>query len=484
MIASEFRPRTKLGKRAHGRGEHSMPLHLVGVVSLGIIGAVWSSPTASSQLAVSVLALGCLLVSFGWLRALADDARKDLVAILLLAVGVRLVAFVAIRQSVGPYVFAPDAWSYEIVGSEIVQAWDGRRDLPLKVLGTLQIGYYYLNALLQRLFGPAPGAPAVLNVFFGAWTIIPVYFLTLSAVRGDRGTARWAAMLVALFPSLVLWSALNIREAPTILLLVSAIYLLTRLQVQFSLPVLAGAILCMGGILLSRTYVAVLIGISVPMGLLMSRGKSWGGSLVGGLVLLGALVAGLGLNGFGADLGAEPALQSVEAMRRGLSLGAQTSYGAGFDVSTVGGAAEFLPVGATYFLFAPFPWELGSTLQSIAIPEMLIWYLLVPFILRGLLLGLSNDARSFMVLLAVIVTMVVAYALVQGNVGTAFRHRAQLLPLTFVFAAIGLRDWYGARVQRRDRNRLNKLRAGGHLTFTTSRSPSGRVPSGAVGGGS
>ncbi|MGI9628589.1 MAG: hypothetical protein ACR2QM_17270 [Longimicrobiales bacterium] len=450
-----------------------MPLHLVGAVFLGILGAVWSSPTASAQLAVSVLALGCLLVSVGWLRALSDEARKDLTAILLVAVAIRLAAFVAIRQSVGPYVFAPDAWSYEIVGSEIVQAWEGSRDLPLKVVGTLQVGYYYLNAVLQRLFGPAPGAPAVLNVFFGAWTTIPVYFLALSVVRGNRGTARWAASLVAVFPSLVLWSALNIREAPTILLLVSAISLLTRLQVRFSLPVLLGALACVGGIMVSRSYVALLVGISVPVGFLMSRGKSWVGSLVGGLVLLCGLVAGLGLNGFGADLGAEPTLQAVEAMRRGLSLGAETAYGAGFDVSTVGGAAEFLPVGATYFLFAPFPWELGSRLQSIAVPEMLIWYSLVPFILRGLVLGLRNDARSFMVLLAVIVTMSVAYALVQGNVGTAFRHRAQLLPLTFIFAAIGLKDWHGARVQRRSRTGLNRLRASGHLTFPSAGSSSG-----------
>lgn len=465
MIRSDFPGKNKLDKRSVGPPAPKMPVPLVGVVLIGILGAAWSSPGPDSRLAVSVLALICLLVSVGWLKTLSDEAQRDLSVVVFLAIAVRLGVFVAVRQTVGPYVFAPDAWSYEIVGSEIVQTWEGLRSLPTKVTGTFQVGYYYLNAVLQRLFGPAPDAPSVLNVFFGAWTTIPAYFLARSAVNDDRGVARWSALLVAFFPSLILWSVLNIREALTILLFVSTISLCVRLQARFTLAVFLGALVCLGGIMMSRTYVAVLIVISVPAGFLMARGKSLVGSLTGGLALLGGLVAGLGMNGFGSDLGAEPTLESVEAMRRGLSLGAQTSYGAGFDVSTVGGAAEFLPVGAAYFLFAPFPWQLGSVLQSIAIPEMLLWYALIPFVIRGLLLGLKHDARSYTVLLATMVTLAFAYALVQGNVGTAFRHRAQLLPLAFVLAAVGMRDWYGAVISRRSRGQERQAQASRHLTF-------------------
>lgn len=40
--------------------------------------------------------------------------------------------------------------------------------------------------------------------------------------------------------------------------------------------------------------------------------------------------------------------------------------------------------------------------------------------------------------LAVLVIVVASYALVEGNFGTAYRHRAQIMPLFFVFSAVGL----------------------------------------------
>ena len=43
--------------------------------------------------------------------------------------------------------------------------------------------------------------------------------------------ARWAAVLVLFFPSLILWSVLNIREAPTIFAVVLVVFFFVRFQV-------------------------------------------------------------------------------------------------------------------------------------------------------------------------------------------------------------------------------------------------------------
>jgi hypothetical protein len=46
---------------------------------------------------------------------------------------------------------------------------------------------------------------------------------------------------------------------------------------------------------------------------------------------------------------------------------------------------------------------------------------------------------------SVLLVVVSSYALVEGNFGTAYRHRAQIMPLFFVFAGVGL-SWLKARV--------------------------------------
>ena len=271
--------------------------------------------------------------------------------------------------------------------------------------------------------------------------------------------ARWAAGLVALFPSLILWSALNLREAPTILLLNLGLYAFVRLARTRAPRDLVIGVACLGGIALSRGYLALLLGIGVPIGLLLSRGRTVGGRVVAAAGLAGAVALSVALD-IGPELTVSPTLETLEAMRRGLGEGARTAYGAAYDVSHPTGAARFLPVGLAYYLFAPFPWDLGSTLQWVTLPETLLWYALIPFMARGVLVAVRNDPRAYGVLATVMVSIIVPYALVQGNVGTAYRHRAQILPLVFVFVAIGLRDTAASLATRRRERARMRAQAG------------------------
>jgi 4-amino-4-deoxy-L-arabinose transferase-like glycosyltransferase len=59
---------------------------------------------------------------------------------------------------------------------------------------------------------------------------LPVYHLTLAVVRDNHAVARWATVLALFFPSMILWSVLNIREAPTIFCFVSATCCFARFQ--------------------------------------------------------------------------------------------------------------------------------------------------------------------------------------------------------------------------------------------------------------
>jgi len=72
-----------------------------------------------------------------------------------------------------------------------------------------------------------------------------------------------------------------------------------------------------------------------------------------------------------------------------------------------------------------------------AAPETIYWWLLFPSVLRGMWWMFRKRFADTSPLLLFAVTLTAAYSLVQGNVGSGFRQRAQIFIILFVFAALG-----------------------------------------------
>jgi len=106
-------------------------------------------------------------------------------------------------------------------------------------------------------------------------------------------------------------------------------------------------------------------------------------------------------------------------------------------VSTPEGALSAAPKGIVYLLFAPFPWEMQNLRQSITLPEMLVWWGCFPFLILGLGFTVRYRLRQAFVILVFTTMLTLAYSVFQGNVGTAYRQRSQLLVFYFIFVAVG-----------------------------------------------
>lgn len=434
------------------------PAPLLAVIGVAV--ATFGAPDASSRLAIPLLAVLGLLATELFARFQRDrDTAAFLRNLILLGVAARLMLFALIHQTVGPYVFAPDQWTYESRGMGLLNYWMGLGPMPSRVGDTLQVAYPTINAVLFLAFGFARAAPAILNIFFSAWTAIPVYHLAMLLVRRNEGVARLAAGLTVFFPSLILWSVLNIREAPTILTLVTSMYFCVRLQHRPSFASLAGVVLGLSLLTFFREYLTVLLGTALGAGILMGRSASPVRAFVAGSVLLVTLTFAAQTFGLGETLAGEPTLDQLQAVREGFLFDANSAYGQSADISTPTGALRFLPIGLAYFLLAPFPWAISSTLQAVTLPETLVWYTLLPVGLWGAWLAFRHDARMFTVPLAALVLVTFAYALVEANAGTAYRHRAQILPIIFVFCAVGLTDLLALRRLRKEREAERRRRA-------------------------
>lgn len=427
---------------------------------MGVASATLSAPDPASRFSVPLLAVLGLLLTELLARLQVNRSEALLLRnLIFLGIAVRLVLFTVIHQTVGPYLFAPDQLTYEDRGMRLLNYWLGRGPFPSRMGESLQIAYPAMNAGIYAIFGFAKAAPSVVNMFLSAWTAIPVYHLAMLLVRRNEQVARLAAALTVFFPSLVLWSVLNIREAPTILTLTTSLYFCVRVQRLPSFGSLAGVIVGLAILTLFREYLTVLLGTAAVAGILMGRSTSPVRAFVAGSVLLISLAFAARTLGFGVTLAGEPSLDQLQAVRQGFLFGANSAYGSTADVSTPLGALTFLPVGLAYFMLAPFPWEISSTLQALTLPETLIWYSILPLGVWGMWLAVRHDARMYTVPLAALVLITFAYALVEANSGTAYRHRAQFLPLIFIFCALGIRDYQALRAARRARDQARRRRA-------------------------
>jgi hypothetical protein len=169
----------------------------------------------------------------------------------------------------------------------------------------------------------------------------------------------------------------------------------------------------------------------------------------------------------------EPTLERVQYLR-------QTSRSApirlrprGRRLDRGGARSRSSPIGLTYFLLAPVPVERHQRAAAGDAPR-------VDRVVRARAVRLprasgsrsSTIPRAYTVLVAVLATVTFSYALVEGNVGTAYRHRAQVLPLFFVprrgrvCATRGEAGWSGASSARREGRAVASLQArpGGRAT--------------------
>ena len=151
------------------------------------------------------------------------------------------------------------------------------------------------------------------------------------------------------------------------------------------------------------------------------------------------------------------------------STSAQSGFAKDVDVSTTRGALSTIPVGLLYLLFAPFPWQIVSLRQSITLPEMIVWWASFPMLFLGLWFSIKYRLRQISPILIFTAMLSVAYSVFQGNVGTAYRQRAQLLVFYFIFVAVGYVLLLERREEKKRRELAEREAAGAALATSTFR---------------
>lgn len=413
------------------------------IVYVGVIVVVPDHSGAAAALVLcSIIALAVSVVIFR-----LKIEKGFLFKIFIGALLVRLVIGTMINVFQLQDFFGGDAYTYDFFGLALVRGWAGDRYYLGLVerfqgeLGASAVGMVYLIAAIYRVIGQNMLAIQFLNAVLGAATA-PVIFLIAHTIFGNLRVARIATLFVAFFPSMVLWSSQGLKDGPIVFMLALAVLLTLRLGEKFS--VLNAALL---GVTLAtlttfRFYLFYMIVAAIVGAFTIGMRQFTAISFVRQLLIV--VVIGLALTYLGvirtANLQFEyySDLTVVQRSRIDLATRADSGFGEDVDVSTASGALQAVPTGIVYLLFAPFPWQLQSLRQSITLPEMLVWWACFPFLVMGFWFTFRYRLKQSFVIFIFTTMLTIAYSIFQGNVGTAYRQRAQILVFYFIFVAVGI----------------------------------------------
>lgn len=423
-------------------------------------GAIFLNPTQAPG-ALAFCALACLPTLI--VLARTREEKTFLMRLFVIAVLVRIIVATVIFTADLEEFFGGDANTYDIFGQSLVEAWHGDAYHAGKYTSYTQSGVsawgmIYLVAAVYELIGPNMYAIQLINAAVGAATAIVVYY-TAQVLFNNSRVSKVAAVLVAFFPSLILWSSQALKDALIILALALAIFATLRLMEKITARYILVLTGCLLALLSLRFYIFYMMTAAVAGSFIIGLKSMNAQSFVHRFVAVG--VIGLAFTWFGVLRYAETQfdryanLQMLQTARLD-----QASAGSGFgkdvDVGTAEGALSVIPLGLIYLLFAPFPWQFNSLRQSITLPEMIVWWFAFPLLVLGLWYSIKHRLRQVSPIIIFTTMLTLAYSLFQGNVGTAYRQRSQLLVFYFIFVAVGAIIMKERSEERRRRQQLAK----------------------------
>lgn len=419
--------------------------------------------------------------------------RRPLLTVFCIALAVRVVLAVAIWAVAGGSLF-PDDTRYSEMAAEAAAGqsgeWTRAEHRRYQETATLLVP---LTAL-YRVLGPVKLAGQLLVAVLGAAAAALTARLALEALEVGWATA--AGLAVALLPSQVLWSALVLKDAPVWALL-AALALVVAVAGRSSgrrlvgLAAAAAALLLLLGFLRQQTLVVAAWALAL---------SSWAGTperrLARGLGALAIAVvvpwaagqgpAGVGfLTGVGPLAGIravaagdaetsfvdEPTATSTTVTRAAPTTAAPSPAPTVAPSTTAASSAarptrtppravedgpaddlRALPRGLSVMLLEPYPWPPSTNSRlRFAQAETLVWYPLLALAVVGAA-ALRRHLRVIAFPVLVGGAIVVTYAVTEGNLGTAYRHRGEFVWIVALMAAAGGREvlrWrHGRRMNR------------------------------------
>lgn len=389
-----------------------------------------------------------LAISAGIVVVVIQNKTEDVVflqRIFLIALLLRLLVGLIVSVTGSQEFFAGDANTYDNFGYRLYQVWfEGFPENDFtsqRALSTTAPGWgmNYLVASIYTLTGRNPLAAQFVCVVIGAASA-PMIYQCANRMFKNRAVNQACAVLVAVFPAFIIWSSQLLKDGLIIFLLLVVMTMVLKLHEKFDYISLIILILSMFGIVALRFYIFYMVAIAVVGGFVVGSAKSNQSVLkrLAAIVVIGIALTYLGVYQTASEnIDTYGSLKQINNGRKDMATRSDSGFGEDVDVSTTEGAISTLPIGFTYLMFAPFPWQVNNVRQAIVLPEVFVWWAMVPLMIAGLAYTIRYHLRTALPVLIFTLMLTLGYSIFQGNVGTAYRQRTQIQVFLFIFIAVG-----------------------------------------------
>lgn len=294
--------------------------------------------------------------------------------------------------------------------------------------------YPWVMSLVYAVTGRSELLLQSLSVMAGVFGVYTVWRLSHD-IWSDL-PARKAAWVMALFPTVVMYSSLTLRESYSVLFLLLGLVGVARWARRHDMTSVLAAIAAfvVGGFFHGGIFLACFLFLGV---IVAQAAKEELAPLLRGYVRPTAALAFLS----SAMLLTAYAVSDVSIHKLGTAgeLFSPARWLHFFDSRTYGAAAYpewtlptsaadliwAVPLRAVYLLFSPFPWDVESPGHLIGLFDGLLYLGLVVVAWRHRRALLANSSARAVGL--VVIGLVFAFGVGSGNFGTGLRHRAKLV---------------------------------------------------------
>lgn len=306
--------------------------------------------------------------------------------------------------------------------------------------------YFYTNlgSLVYAIVGRSPLILSSISVLAGVYCVVLVWKLSIE-VWGEQRAAKKSAWLVAIYPILILYSSVTMREVfITLLFLYGMLNVVlwskTRKIIHafialmaFSLQVLLHPGLAVAGVLFiglmllysSKRFFASLIinsSINVP--------SFW--------VMMFYLLLGLYISIYSTSLVDAIGYKSWLRMdtlveRASIMYTGGAAYPSWLIADTPMQFFLLLVPKLFYYLFSPFLWDISKFSHLLGMLDGVVFIMLFLLIYSHRKYITSNPQAFTLLVFVIFVSLVFTIAV--GNFGTGLRHRSKILPIVIIIAA-------------------------------------------------
>lgn len=355
------------------------------------------------------------------------------------------------------FLFTNDGWSYSLQGWQILKfAERGIKITPENYYtypgmenwaGNIT-SYDYFTSFVYSITGHSPLSLFLISSLAGSLAALFIYIIGKELF--SKKVARITSIFAFFWPSFIMWSTQNLKE-PMIamlgcVLILAVLYIMKRpLPALLLLAFLSSWVLFKIGAPYAIVLISMIFFTSVFLFVKHLFRHKFPVILVLGFLIFilvyvnySKIITFISEKSIYTDIKNYKSIFEFLDYNRSVRAFGRLGFFQNADISSFGRAIAFMPLGLLYAVFAPFPWQLGSITQIIAAPETLLFYMLFPVTLKGVIFGYSKRFNQSLLLLSIIGSTLIFLGLIEGNSGTLFRHRFLAFNLLFIFTAIGL----------------------------------------------